>query len=540
MKKRILALLLVFVLLFTLGACGGSDDKAKTNDKNGSSHKKGELGNPLVFTTEDSEIDYFGEIKNKIDLQTIYDKIDYIPEMLYGKYGLESYNNRQPEVIEKFKKDMDYKELDIGGRLGGSPKNVSTLPCSFTSGKSATNHTIAYIPGYHWMQVEYYLDDGNTIDLWAAYSIDGNKIKLNFLKEYEYIKEKNIAKYELSNVIREYTFKFEGTKITLSADGKSVTLTADEILEINDWGLSLDANLVEGEKALDNIEKFDLSNYINDDGEEASYGSIWFKPEEDDEFYGDNTDNVYAELTHDGLFTITYQREADYDDETEYPVVTHQFACFLTGDGTFILADGKNVYNYSYTGMKTTADGVSGEEADFSGLTEEEIAKINAKKENLLEDLAKAFNDNGIKVTVDAKTGEIAMDSSVLFGGDSSVLSSAGKTFLNKFISVYSSIVYSDKYNGFIAKTLVEGHTAPVAGSTYESGLPLSEARAKVVKDYCLSDSTGIDAKYKTNLNTDLKDVGYSNSKPISDKKGNIDMAASRRVSFRFIVNVEK
>ena len=170
-------------------------------------------------------------------------------------------------------------------------------------------------------------------------------------------------------------------------------------------------------------------------------------------------------------------------------------------------------------------------------LTDSQLEAIVEKKENLMEDLAKAFNDAGIKVTVDEKSGELAMDSSVLFGGDSAVLTTEGKTFLNKFVDVYTSIVFSDKYEGFVSKTMVEGHTAPVSGSTYESGLPLSEQRANNVKDYCVSSETGVDT---SKLATNLEAIGYSNSKPVKDANGNVDMAASRRVSFRFIINLEQ
>jgi chemotaxis protein MotB len=156
-----------------------------------------------------------------------------------------------------------------------------------------------------------------------------------------------------------------------------------------------------------------------------------------------------------------------------------------------------------------------------------------------MDDLAKAFNDAGITVSVDQTSGEMAMDSSILFGGDSAVLSAEGKAFLNKFINAYTSIVYNDKYNGFVAKTMVEGHTAPLANSTYESGLPLSQERAANVKAYCLSAENGISAEYITALSTTLEDIGYSNSRPIKDADGNVNKAASRRVSFRFIINLD-
>jgi len=83
---------------------------------------------------------------------------------------------------------------------------------------------------------------------------------------------------------------------------------------------------------------------------------------------------------------------------------------------------------------------------------------------------------------------------------------------------------------------MVEGHTAPVGNSSYEDGLPLSVERAKKVKEYCASLNSGDSAK----LSAALEDIGYSNSKPILDNDGKIDMAKSRRVSFRFIINLDK
>lgn len=175
-------------------------------------------------------------------------------------------------------------------------------------------------------------------------------------------------------------------------------------------------------------------------------------------------------------------------------------------------------------------------EEDVSKVEEDKLDTLVEKKENLLADLIEAFKAEGITVSVDEVTGELALDASVLFGGDSAVLTEAGKAFLNKFVKAYTTVVYSEKYDGFISKTIVEGHTAPVAGSTYESGLPLSEERANNVKNYCVSSDTGVDV---SKLASTLEAVGLSNSKPIYDTSGKVDMAASRRVSFRFIINLE-
>ena len=157
------------------------------------------------------------------------------------------------------------------------------------------------------------------------------------------------------------------------------------------------------------------------------------------------------------------------------------------------------------------------------------MTEIVAKKDDLLGDLVSAFETAGVNVTVNTATGEMAMDSSVLFGGDSDVLTDDGKAVLDKFVTAYTSVINNEKYNGFVSKTMVEGHVAPVSGDTYEDGLPLSESRANNVKDYCVTAGLSADA---------LQSVAYSNSRPVKDADGNVDMAASRRVSFRFMINL--
>lgn len=176
---------------------------------------------------------------------------------------------------------------------------------------------------------------------------------------------------------------------------------------------------------------------------------------------------------------------------------------------------------------------------DIGPISDAQIAEINENTKKLISKLETEFKNAGINVKVDSKTGEVSLDSSVLFGGDSAELSAGGKTFLNKFIKAYSSVITSSEFNGFIKHVYVEGHTAPVQGSTYESGMPLSKQRADNVKNYCVSDKTGIDSATRTKLSSTLKPVGLSNSKPVKDASGKIDMEASRRVTFRFVINIK-
>lgn len=237
--------------------------------------------------------------------------------------------------------------------------------------------------------------------------------------------------------------------------------------------------------------------------------------------------------------------------DQDYTIKGHAFAPWIVktdnANGMYDLVDtmtGKTLLegysNYTSISRRSLAYYVY---AEYNGgadvyliISGAQIAEVTEKKSRLYDDLIKAFEDEGITVSVNKESGEIALDSSVLFGGDSAELTANGKTFLNKFIKAYTTVVYSDKYTGFISKTMVEGHTAPVPGDTYADGYDLSVERATNVKNYCLSGETGIDV---TPIANTLEAVGYSNSQPIYKADGTANMETSRRVSFRFMVNIE-
>ena len=178
------------------------------------------------------------------------------------------------------------------------------------------------------------------------------------------------------------------------------------------------------------------------------------------------------------------------------------------------------------------------QQIDLDGIDEARMQEILQKEESLLKKLTDALNKSGLNVKTDPATGEVSLDSSVLFGGDSSALSDAGKRFLREFAKAYTEVMLDREYNGFLAEIRVEGHCAPVAGDTYETAFPLSQERAEVVRDYLLSDECGLDAAGRNALKKLLTAQGLSNLYPVKNASGQVDMAASRRVAFRFLVNV--
>ena len=126
----------------------------------------------------------------------------------------------------------------------------------------------------------------------------------------------------------------------------------------------------------------------------------------------------------------------------------------------------------------------------------------------------------------------------MLFDVNEYAISDEGKAFLQKFTQIYTSTVYSEAYADFVSRVMVEGHTDTNGG--YDMNLELSQNRANSVKDYCVSAECGVDSAYAAQFGESLEAVGYSYDKPVYGADGKVDMDASRRVSFRFIVSLEQ
>lgn len=360
----------------------------------------------------------------------------------------------------------------------------------------------------------------------CVYEVNGNKIKFTSLSDTSTSDEE--FSYELDKTVFEYNFSLCGPYLTITDGTDTLKLTAFSFTDNNQSdstmiaGYSTEKTPLIGELDYFSSQQNSIINYaVMRDG--SYYKTSAFK------------------LTDDGKCTVYLSYlDADGNEQTEVKQYAYIAQCsglpFLNSFSV-ILLDGEKEYYYTDSITNREARIMKSEGVDVDSIDEDTLKEIAEKKSDLYDDLYNEFEENGISVQINRSTGEIAMDSTVLFGGDSAELTNDGKDFLNKFVKAYTSIIYNEKYDGFISKTMVEGHIAPVSGTTYEGGLPLSEKRAENVKNYCLSDSVGVDT---TKLAATMETIGYSQSKPVYDSDGNVDFDASRRVSFRFIVNLDK
>lgn len=522
MYKKILSLLLAVAALLSLAACGEKRSTPATLD----TQKQTENDEPTESTVDGfllkrDESVSLGTPSATLDPQAVYDSLTYTPEMFYGEYSLRGGD----EAEDAFGANTQYFTWHYND---GLEKEYSVLPYRIQAGKNTLSLILNEIKGYNWMQLSYMskTPSGSYSLDWAycAYTVEGNKLILNVLDSFELDRETNTINYAFTDEVWEYTFAFRGRNLTLSTGGSMITLTSGLNIEGTDDRLHINNCLSPKSESICDI---DIISFRYDP--EDDYTGLYFETVDRESSY-----ESIAVMEENGLFTFTLALEKSGNK-------SRQFVYFYCGNDGLVLTDGNHTYYYNDTRSNRNKDALSGylsadQTERLDNISDSKLEAIVEKKEDLMADLVKAFEDADISVTVDEESGELAMDASVLFGGDSAVLTDEGKAFLNKFVSAYTAIVFSEKYDGFVAKTMIEGHTAPTSASTYETGLPLSVERANTVKDYCLSAETGVDT---TRLAESLEAIGLSNSKPILDADGNVDMPASRRVSFRFIINLD-
>ncbi len=483
---------LIFAMLFTLCACKAEPDTVPEG----------------TYLLKNAKSVKHGEPAAALNAQSVYDSLTYIPEMFYGTYVMAN----DEQTLTAYTEDSDYMTV-----AGGTYTKLTAIPCGIHAARSKT----AADTGIYPMTLTFRTEDGLPVTKDCAFSIDGKKLVCRLVKSFSYDDGNNIKDAFYSDTVLEYGFAFSGTKLTLTAGEKSIELVS-EMFAKDPPSFYLNCYNSADHETLESIRHMEFSW----SGTASTRLSIT-----------DTKNNTYptaaATLSRDGLFTLTL------------PDSTAQYVFFYASSDSLVLTDGTNIYTFNSDWFdeykKGLADNLTPEEAEkLKDLSQEEIEALIAKKSQLIDDIVKAFSDVGISINVNRATGEVSMDSSVLFGGDSSEISENGKELLNKVVKAYTEVIFNDNYKDFISGITVAGHTAPTKDSDYTDDLPLSQQRADNVRNYCISAETGLDAETLKKLSGAMTAVGRSNSDPVKDKNGNVDIAASRRVTFHLAINVSQ
>ena len=163
----------------------------------------------------------------------------------------------------------------------------------------------------------------------------------------------------------------------------------------------------------------------------------------------------------------------------------------------------------------------------------DEINTMVGVRSEIVQELSGAMRHSNLNVAVDT-SGNIILETSVLFQTNSSKIAPEGEAMLRQFLPVYLDVLMQPQYKSYLGEIIIEGHTD--SDGTYEHNMGLSLDRAEAVAGYCL---TIVDSRYRSQLEKLLTVQGRSESDPIR-VNGHEDKEASRRVVFKFSMKDEE
>lgn len=165
------------------------------------------------------------------------------------------------------------------------------------------------------------------------------------------------------------------------------------------------------------------------------------------------------------------------------------------------------------------------------GSQQKQIDELLGLRTAIIKDLSQALAKASISANVDAQTGDIMLDSRLLFETGKDQLAEAGRAELLRLIPVYLEVLLRPEYRDYVAEIIIEGHTD--SKGSYTFNLQLSQQRALNVATFCL-EMPGLSKDQRTLLENILTAKGRSYADRIFNPDGTENMEASRRVEIKF------
>ncbi|NLM86778.1 MAG: OmpA family protein [Clostridiales bacterium] len=160
-----------------------------------------------------------------------------------------------------------------------------------------------------------------------------------------------------------------------------------------------------------------------------------------------------------------------------------------------------------------------------------QIDDLLGVRTQIIADLSQAFAQSNLNVKVNEDTGDIMLDSSLLFQSGGDILLPAGQMQLAQLIPVYLSVLMRPEYDNYVAEIVIEGHTD--SKGSYLFNLQLSQDRALGVATYML-ELPNLTPAQRSKLQAILTAKGRSYSDRVFYPDGSENMDASRRVEIQF------
>lgn len=180
--------------------------------------------------------------------------------------------------------------------------------------------------------------------------------------------------------------------------------------------------------------------------------------------------------------------------------------------------------------LNAATDVLNAQQAALTAQTQK-IDDLVGMRTQIIQDLSVTLNAANLRAAVDEETGDIVLDSAVLFKTNSYSIMADGEALLNRFIPVYLSVLMQPEYSDYLGEIIIEGHTD--TDGDYINNLELSQNRALAVAKYVLNMGS-LTYNQRTLLQQILTATGRSESNPVYNPDGSVNKDASRRVEFKF------
>ncbi len=160
-----------------------------------------------------------------------------------------------------------------------------------------------------------------------------------------------------------------------------------------------------------------------------------------------------------------------------------------------------------------------------------QIDELLGVRTAIIRELSQALSAASINANVDKQTGDIVLDSQLMFETGRDQLAYEGQLQLQRLIPVYLEVLLRPEYKDYVAEIIIEGHTD--SKGTYVFNLDLSQQRALNVATFCL-EMPGLTTQQRSLLESILTAKGRSYADRIYNPDGSENMEASRRVEIKF------
>ena len=160
-----------------------------------------------------------------------------------------------------------------------------------------------------------------------------------------------------------------------------------------------------------------------------------------------------------------------------------------------------------------------------------QISDLLGVRTRIVEDLKNSLAAANISAAVDPNTGDIVLESTLMFEFGKADISAEGKGQLSRLMPVYLGVLLDEQYRDYVAEIIIEGHTDSTG--TYAGNLKLSQERALAVANYCQEMST-LSRSQKQMLRQIVTAQGRADANLIYDGFGQEDQERSRRVEIKF------